>query len=226
MHHLEGPQSAPGVPAHTDPRALQVEWTELGSDQVSGTKTYRLVRAGPRRIEFRASASAKLLALSLGTAGLGILVSVAVWFPSFTGLYIGGCVGLMLIFMGLVAWKIVRRPRVFDWDSGYFWVGEPGQSRGELVGSEWARLSDAIALQLLKMKPSDPPFTRDTYTYTWKSSKARAYQLNLVLKTGARHNVLHSGDLRSLRGHASAVGVFLGVPVWDATLAADPLHHR
>ena len=43
------------------------------------------------------------------------------------------------------------------------------------------------------------------------------YELNLVLNSGERLNVVSHGDPKRIREDASTLGEFLEKPVWDAT---------
>ena len=98
-------------------------------------------------------------------------------------------------------------PIVFDKLSAHFWKGRKSpQDVGDVRSLKHAaEFSQIHALQILA-----------EYVRGNKSSYY-SYELNLVLKDGARINVVDHGSQNRLREDAKTLSVFLGKPVWDAT---------
>ncbi len=193
-----------------DALAEQVEWTPL-KEGGANFRTHQLVPGLGNRMEFRATAGARLFCLLFLLVGLGVLAGAVV-------MAVKGSEGvlpvLVLTFLGLVFAGIgggmlyaMTRRVVFDKDSGYFWRGrrDPQMALLGAAEGEFTPLTRIHAIQILSERCHS-----DSNTYT-------SYELNLVLQDGTRVHVVDHGSQAHLRGDADALGTFLGVPVWDAS---------
>lgn len=71
------------------------------------------------------------------------------------------------------------------------------------------KLADIYALQLISEKISSSSNNGGSRTYT-------SYELNLVLKSGERKNVMDHGDLAGIENSAKKLAEYLNVPIWQA----------
>jgi hypothetical protein len=194
-----------------DPVALQTEWTPAKGGGAS-FRTHKLVEIDFNRIEFRASAGARLFYLIFLLAGIGVIAAFSVAsaqsgeFSLSTDTIVPMLAGLLFAIVGGVMMYFGTAPIVFDKYKGCFWKGrkEPdGMSESQEI-KYFARLDDIHALQLIS-----------EYIRGNKSSYY-SYELNLVLKNGSRINVLDHGNSEKLRGDTQVLSQFLGKPVWDS----------
>ena len=194
-----------------DPVALKTEWTPLKTVSTN-VRTRQLVKAGPDRLEFRASRVVTLLALFLLFSGFMPLVLVTGFsanggrFTSTTLLLLLAC--LIYPAVGALVFYLCRVPIVFDKGRGYFWKGRkaPDEVYEPESLKSAARLTDVHALQLVSY-----------YGHGERGGRYRLYQLNLVLNDGRRVPVVCHVSHPGIRDEASTVSQFLGKPVWDAT---------
>ncbi|MEM6296514.1 MAG: hypothetical protein AAGA54_34930 [Myxococcota bacterium] len=131
--------------------------------------------------------------------------------PTLPALALLACLSLVPTVVGLLLWRHVDTPRVFDASVGYFWVGERPK-RGDKTGETRARFSDVHALQIIEKEAVS--FGRSEN----QVGDNRSFELNLVMRDGGRVGVLVDGS--APRRTAGILGQFLGVPVWDATAIA------
>lgn len=195
-----------------DPVALKTGWTPL---KPGGTNlgTHKLVQRHGSRMEFRVSVSGLLFALVFLCVGVGVLVACA------TALVEQGIVEYPLllcglIFTGLGLYLLISwtQPIVFDQTKGWFWKGKQptgqfGRSKREnnQGNNQAVELSQIHALQIIA------EYCRGNKTSFY------SYELNLVLHTGDRINVVDHGNHHRIRKDAETLANFLGVPVWDVS---------
>ena len=214
---LEKVQDLTGSPREVDasqfddPIAMQTDWTPAkGGGANFGT--HKLVEVDSHRMEFRASAGAKIVYLIFLVIGVAVLIGLtvavssgqfslhaAMLIPLFVGLIfsaVGGC----LLYFGTA-------PIVFDTKKESFWKGRksPDEVPDKASLKYFTELEQIHALQLIK------EYCRgDKRSYY-------SYELNLVLKDGKRINVVDHGNEGKLRDDANTLAAFLAKPVWDAT---------
>jgi hypothetical protein len=195
----------------SDPIALQTDWTPAKGGGAS-FRTHKLVEANFNRLEFRASPGALLFYFAFLLIGVGVMLAFSIALlssgkfacnvetvmPLLLGL-IFACVGAGMLYFGTT-------PIVFDKRGGYFWKGR--KSPDELFDKKTLKnltsLDEIYALQLIA-----------EYCRGNKSS-FYSYELNLVLKSGQRVNVVDHGNPDKLREDAARISAFLEKPVWDA----------
>ncbi len=207
------------VPAPFDPSrfgdslASQIDWTPA---KRGGTnfRTHKLTTVGPNRIEFRASIGAKLFSLLFFFLGLGVSAALAVsWFkgdeaPFEPGLLVPLLLGLLFMAIGGYLFYSGTKPIVFEKARGVFWKGRKGPD--EAIDSRntgsYVRLDHVHAVQLIS-----------EYVSGGKNS-FYSYEMNLVLQDGKRINVVDHGNLNRIREDGKMLSLFLGKPLWDATI--------
>ncbi len=199
-------------PSHIgDPIAMQTDWTPAKRGGAN-FRTHNLVKVNSSRLEFRASMGAKLFYLIFLLIGIGVLIGFSTSKLSSGGLsvdllriapilfgltfvIVGGC----LLYFGTV-------PIVFDNRNRAFWIGRkaPGEVFDKTELKHFAEFENIHALQLIS-----------EYCRGDKSSYY-SYELNLVLVSGKRINVVDHGSQNKLREDAAILSAFLKKPVWDA----------
>lgn len=194
-----------------DPVALKTQWTPAKG---GGTnfRTHKLIEVSPYRIEFRASAGAKIFCAVFMVSGLGFSVVFSAiefsngTFSSDIEMMMPILFGLLFFTAGALMLYFAAAPAVFDKASGYFWKGRksPQDVPDPRSLKNVVQMSQIHALQLLA-----------EYVRSDKSSYY-SYELNLVLEDGKRLNVVDHGNQTKLREDAKTLSEFLGKPVWDA----------
>lgn len=103
---------------------------------------------------------------------------------------------------GVFQLRSALRPIVFDRRAGFYWRGKDAQGNGRASGRKEQRvpLADIAALQILSEAIG-------------KRGASTSHELNLVLASGERLNVVDHGNRRALEADAAALAQFLGVPV-------------
>jgi len=114
-------------------------------------------------------------------------------------------------------------PRVFDLDKGYYWRGRNKASEGKPQGvKHFCAIGDIYAIQLIQEYVRyDPRYNPSKHSGNnpYKDFKPfYSFELNLVLRTAKRCNVIDHSDVYALRADAEKLGKFLNVPVWDGTV--------
>lgn len=179
-----------------DPVSARTDWTPLRNSGAN-FKTRVLVAVGTNRVEFRASRGEKGFALTFliyGLFMLGVLllapgkVKKGDWGISFAIHLIFPIVGGCLLYF-------MTTPIVFDKERGIF-------RKGRKMADAFVGLDKIHALQLVSV-------------YISGSRSFYSHELNLVLETGARINVVDSGDGTQLRKDAETLSAFLGKPLWN-----------
>ncbi len=197
---------------YADPAAAAVDWSPLKS---GGTnfRTHKLIKTGLDRMEFRAAMGAKIFYLIFFLIGLGLFAGFSIAeFQSEKfdlGMLLPIFVGLVFTLVGGGLFYHGTLPIVFDKKNGYFWKGRksPDKVFSKSVIKHLAELDNIYALQLLSEHCSGNE----------SSSSYYSYELNLVLKTGERINVVDHGNANKLREDATILADFLDKPVWDRT---------
>ena len=112
-----------------DPLAMQTEWTPARRGGAS-FRTHKLVVASTNRMEFRASAGAKVFYLVFLLLGIGALVGFSFALLSskgmsfHAGVLVPLLVGVVFIGVGGAMLYFGIAPIVFDTQKGYFWKGK------------------------------------------------------------------------------------------------------
>jgi len=196
-----------------DPLAEQIQWAPM-KEGGANFRTHRLVSGLGNRVEFRATAGAKLFGLLFLFVGLAVLaVAVVVAVTGTQGVLpviLLGLLGLVFAGIGGGMLYVMTRRAVFDKDSGYFWRGrrDPQMALLGAPPGEFTPLTTIHAIQVLSERCQSGGESSDTYY---------SHELNLVLQDGTRVHVVDHGSRAHIRDDADALGKFLGVPVWDAS---------
>jgi hypothetical protein len=193
-----------------DPIAMQTEWRPAKNGGAN-FRTHRLVAVDATRMEFRPTFGAILFYLVFILMGGGVSIAflfagkgdqgasgVPVLMPLLIGLVFVGIGGAMLWFG--------TAPIVFDKQKSFFWKGRkaPDEVFDRDSLKAFANLHEVHAIQLIS---------------EWcrgNKSSYFSYELNLVLETGERVNVVDHGSRNKLREDAVALAEFLDKPLWDA----------
>ncbi len=196
-----------------DPLASQIDWTPA---KRGGTnfRMHKLISVGPNRVEFRASIGAKLFSLLFFFLGLGVFVALSA--SSFSGatatffdagFLVPLLISLVFIVLGGYLFYSGTKPIVFEKARGVFWKGRKGPDEAiDSRNGSFVRLDHVHAVQLIA-----------EYVSSGKNS-FYSYEMNLVLQDGKRVNVVDQGNLNRIREDAKTLSLFLGKPLWDATI--------
>lgn len=170
-----------------DPFATQVPWTPLAPGGAN-FRTHALQVLGPSKLGFRKSVGYVLFGLVFLAVG-GVTSSVGL----VMGEWMPGLFGLPFVAVGVaVLWP---RPLDFDGDTRQF------------TGRKGSHAFSAIhAVQLIEEIVS----SSDNADYS-------SYELNLVLSSGERVNVVDHAGIQTLRDDAQRIAALVGCKVWDAT---------
>jgi hypothetical protein len=197
-----------------DELATRTEW---GPAKRGGASfgTHRLVDAGPRRVEFRATKGALAFYAVFAVMGLMALVifpaaafaSMGLQWRTLLFLILPLVVGSVFVAVGGAMWYHGSAPIVFDKQRGEYWKGRvaPAEAANRHQIKERFELDRIHALQLIS------EFCRGN------DSSYYSYELNLVLDDATRLNVVDHGNRGELRHDAEELAKFLGRPLWDAT---------
>jgi hypothetical protein len=209
---LKGTSTPLDLKQFNDPLAEEIEWTPAKS---GGTNvcTHRLHIGFDNTALFKATLSIYLF------TGIFIVMGVFAILAPFIGMLSSGkletnflipvIIGIVFCSIGIFMNRLFTAPVTFDLDSGYFWKGRINPNNVfdiESRAKEYALIKDIHALQILS-----------EYCSGGKNSSYYSYELNLVLKDGARKNVVDHGNIKKLREDAEKLADFLNVPVWDIT---------
>lgn len=193
-----------------DPLADQTDWVPLKRGG-SNFHTHHLVESGANRVEFRPTRGAKLFALIFIITGISLpILFITTQSETLSFYELGGILLFGLIFAGVgsALWIFMGKPRVFDKLHGMYWIGHKEPDYGYKVANELnknqARLSDIHAIQLIR-----------EYVRSDKSSYY-SYEMNLILKSGERLNVVDHGKKSEIISDSRILSDFLNVPVWSA----------
>ncbi len=191
-----------------DPLALKIEWTPA-SRGGSSFRTHRLIQTEFSRVEFKASAGAKIFYSVFAIAGLAFVTVFGIHLPSAPFSVeeaVPLLIGAVFAVLGVLMFYWGTAPIVFDKGVGYFWKGRKSPQDVLEVSSlkKCARLDRIHAIQLIA-----------EWVTTGKSS-FYSYEINLVLEDARRMTVIDHGNLKWIREDAGKLSQFLGKPVWDA----------
>ena len=122
--------------------------------------------------------------------------------------------GIFLI-AGIFLWKHFTKAIFFDKALGFYWEGT--QRPIENTKDETIRLQDIHAIQLI----SEYIVSNSSSNSGGRGRRRRnhsyySYEINLILESGERVNVIDHGDKLSVRRDANKVADFIEVPLWDA----------
>ena len=189
--------------------ALKTKWSPQKTGGTNIT-THYLFKYSENRVGFKISAGFKVFISVFVISGL-VFFSIGMmnFFKSGqddSPAFIFPIIGLLFTGFATFMYLSANRPRVFDKDSGYFWIGKKGphQTNDKTVVKVFEKLENIEAIQLIS-----------EYIRSNKSSYY-SYELNLVLKNADRINVIDHGNLEKIRRDAQTLSAFLDVPVWDA----------
>ena len=194
-----------------DPVATQVNWRPAKGGG-SNIRTCKLVQVNPNRVEFKSTVGAIIFSLVFALPGIALLVFILPHVNLFvldSGIIVALLLGLIFASLGGFMFYSQMIPIVFDKQEGFFWKGrkpQPEMPTSE-ANAKYVRLEQVHALQVIAEYISG------------KNGGFYSYELNLVLKDGNRINVADHGNKRKLAVDIEMLAEFLGVPVWDATIA-------
>lgn len=190
-----------------DKVAHQTQWTPLVP---GGTNTtdYKYNKTSPNRVEFKASPKLYIAVATFLILGVGAVIRFSME-PSGTLLFYGGIgLGILFIVGGLSKALSFSKIPVFDLDEGYFWKDQKKPKQQKTYSSTQCRIDDIHAIQLIQERIQSSSGSGSSYYYS--------FEMNLVLDSCARINVVDHGTLSRIRGDAEKLSDFLDVPVWDA----------
>lgn len=168
-------------------------------------KTHKLVEISTLRLEYKASFGYKLFAGIFLMIGMIIPVVMIMneGVPIFVGFF-----GLIFLGAGGFIVNSVLKPIVFDKSMGYFWKGkkDPHMVANSSDIKTIAKLDEIYGIQVIKeYVKSKNSKGHDSSYYS--------YEINLVLNSGKRLNVVDYGNATSILQDASALSKFLEVRV-------------
>ncbi len=191
-----------------DPVARRTEWHPLKSGGANFV-THRLVRSGDKYL-FKPTVGALLFYSVFFLAGVGMLYFFD--FPTAPGDfaqmdeddYVLLLMGVIFTSGGGYMMRTGSRPIVFDRRRGYYYLGtdSPDEYLDKSQLKDFVRLEKIHALQLVR-----------EYVRT-KNSSYYSYELNLVLKDGARINIVDHNGADKLQEEARILAEYLGVALW------------
>lgn len=199
-----------------DELANRVSWGPAKSGGAS-FKTHRLVIDEPFLAQFKTTIGHLVFGAIFLLVGLGLVV---IYFnPTLGGLipkesgsgasWVPIVVGVVFTIVGGGILYSALSPISFDKREGVFRKGRKAadvMAHAETdLTSGVVQLSEVHAIQLIAERCRS------------KDSSYMSYELNLVLATGKRVNVVDHGGHHQIREDAKRLGDFLDVPVWDAT---------
>ena len=180
----------------------KIDWSPL---KQGGTniKTHKLVEIDSQRMEYKGTIGFVLFGLLFIVVGLGLasfvfIEGVSFWIIMF---------GLLFSAPGAYILKIAFSPIVFDKTEGYFWKGKvsPRQASDISEIKTIVELEKIHGIQVIKEFIKDHNKGRDTSYYS--------YEINLILHSGDRLNVVDYGKEASILEDASQLSKFLNVRV-------------
>ncbi|MDH5737909.1 MAG: hypothetical protein OEZ23_06330 [Gammaproteobacteria bacterium] len=201
-----------------DPLASSIGWDPVNSGGAN-FKTQVLEKVSPQLLRIKPTLGARIFSLVFILPGLGGLVIgvpyqlfqgmiwEALFFVVWGGLFAGA---------GFVMWHQFSKGYVFDRKSGYYFQGKqkkPGRqsrSAGGVSSEKQGRLADIHALQILTERVS-------SHSSKGGSSSYHSYEINLVLGSGKRVNIMDHGKESAIEDNARELAGFLDVPVWRAS---------
>ncbi|MFO7846253.1 MAG: hypothetical protein R6V27_06820 [Balneolaceae bacterium] len=194
-----------------DPLAMSIQWTPIKGGG-SSFRTHKFYEDGANQVGFKATLGAKLFSGLFMVVGIAVAVGIS-WGQIQDGVPINSFELLFPVLFGIIffgsgyfMFRSLGKPIVFDKMAGYYWKGwkKPDRYKGDQKVEGSIRLDDIHALQIVS------EYIRgDKKNYY-------SYELNLVLKSGDRFNVVDHGSRNRLIEDSNKLSSFLGVPVWNA----------
>ena len=181
------------------PDYTSVSWKPLKKGGAN-FKTHHLVETSPGRLEYKATTFYKIMPYIFIVIGL---IAGGALFSSSSYIF-GLAFGLIFMGAGSFIARQAHKPIVFDKGEGSFWKGKLSP-RDVLNMSEiktYANLDDIEALQVI-----DEVVRSDKSTY-------HSYEINLVLKTGERVNVVDYGNKKAINEDLQVLRNYLNVSIW------------
>ena len=189
--------------SNEDAVAQATEWDPL----ISGGSTFRTrhikkMNGGLYRVI--PTVGSYFFVLLFGVLGAGAsILSYFVSGESLVAAAIAAVIGLAFLFVSVLMGRLMLTPFTFDLDMGSYYRGKSYDPFEKQDESRFGSLKQIHALQIVYEDIS----TND--------SKGSSYELNLVLKSTTRVNVMDHGSLKKLREDAQRLSEILNVPVWD-----------
>jgi hypothetical protein len=181
-----------------------IDWNPLKKGGAN-FKTHKLVELSTLRLEYKASLGYKLFAgifLMIGII-IPIVMMMNEGVPIFVGLF-----GLLFLGAGAFIYKTAMKPIVFDKSMGYFWKGKKDPHMVVNIDDikTVAKLDEIYGIQVIKeyVKSKDSKGHDSSYY---------SYEINLILNSGKRLNVVDCGNATSILQDASQLSKFLDVRV-------------
>ncbi len=195
------------------PLAQKTDWHPLKG---GGTNfgTHRLDHSNSDLLMFKATKGAYVFSgIFTGVGVLGLLIPLLAfmgmenkeWGLLLFGIFFGG----VFLTAGLLLFKFMTKPAVFDTFYGYFYKGKKrptdhiGLNRDDK--NPMVKLSDVKAIQILRERISS------------KNGSYYSYEINLVLADASRVNVVDHGKHTAIIEDAETLATALGIPLWDGS---------
>ena len=193
------------------PLALRTEWYPLAGGG-SNFQTHRLDSSDPDFLVFKATKGAYIFSgIFIFVGFLGLLIPLLVFFNS--GFKDWSMLGFAILFGGLFSaagWFMLyfmTKPRVFDTFYGCYYKArkKPEHTMDGKSQQTLTRLKEVKAIQVIRERVSS------------KNGSFHSYEINLVLDSGKRVNVIDHGKHEAVVADAEVLATALGVPLWDAS---------
>ena len=173
----------------------QISWEPLVKGGASFI-THILVMPSAHRLEYKPSGGSILFGLLFILIG-AVTTSAIFWGDASLGMVI---FGLLFVGVGTYVLKSVFTPIIFDTQAGYFWQGKKKSRNHNAV-----KLADIYGIQVIKEYIKSSSRGKDKSYYS--------YEINLVLNTGERLNVVDYGNARSILQDADKIAKFINKPI-------------
>lgn len=206
-----------------DPLALEVSWGPA-SNKGQWLRSSEALLVGSNRLEFKKAFFLKLIPWFFIVPSLLVL-----YFTTITTYFVAGEIdylieltwagpALTVLIIGISFLFASKEVIAFDKGLGYYWKGKQvGMTFDPDKQKAAVRLAEIRALQIISKlviahaSPSSTTASGGTIT------KLISYELNLVLRSGERLNIVDHGRKKGLMVDAMLLSEFLNVPIWDAS---------
>jgi len=180
-----------------------IDWGPLKSGGAN-FKTHKLKEINSQRLEYKPTIGSILfgavfLILGVGLSSIYFLEEgVSFWLVM---------LGLAFAIAGFFILKYVFIPVVFDKTEGYFWKGKKTPSMVAYISElkVATKLDEIYGIQVIKEYIKSSSKGKDTSYYS--------YEINLILNSGERLNVVDYGNANAILKDASRISKFLNKPV-------------
>ncbi|MCB1583669.1 MAG: hypothetical protein KDI92_11435 [Xanthomonadales bacterium] len=195
------------------PLAQKTDWHPL---KAGGTNfgTHRLDNSDPDLLIFKATKGAYVFSsIFSGVGVLGLVIPILAfigmenkeWGLLMFGIFFGG----IFLTAGLLLFKFMTKPCVFDTFYGCFYKGKkrPQDHFGMDPNAKNSiiKLSEVKAIQVIRERINS------------KNGSYYSYEINLVLADASRINVIDHGNHAAIIEDAETLATTLGVPLWDGS---------